>query len=752
TEAEAQRTLAALRPRFVREAELTAQLDHPGVVPIHEIGTDSNGLVYFTMRLVDGTRLDTLFEQFQERDPVWTRSRILDVIVKICETLAYAHSKGIIHRDLKPENIMVGRFGETYVMDWGLAKCLRAATRADAAEPEAAAAGATSNSQASATSVVSEAEFDTDTLAGSVLGTAAFMPPEQATGRIREVDERSDIYAVGGMLYQLLTRRRPYTTDPPLRPEDIVKAVTMGPPASIISLNPRAQPELMAICEKAMARDKALRYETMQAMADDLRAYLENRVVKAHRTGAGAELRKWVSRNVGVAVTSALALLTALVGLGAIVVLQSVANEKLKSSNDTVSAQRDELEKTNETVSAQRDELVNAYREKDEAFENEQIARKLAEDERTKTEAIALARESASALSSNPGQALRLALESTSRSATLPGATAAWSAIQDCREIRTLRVHRSEVRALAVSPTGEHFATASTDSVVVIWDGKTLAPRFLLSGSHVLTPILQFSPDGAVLAVTDSDGVVSLWNPRTGRLFGELPTGENRHVVCLCFSPDGTRLACGTTNGRIQIWSVQQMVELATHKRHTDGIQVAAFSPDGRVLVTGGRDGQLMIWDAQTGDLLQQVTAHVTGVGFLEFSPDGKQLVSGPLVDDLEGAASGADARPEPREARLWNTADFALVKDIPHGAVTTSAAFSSDGLHLFTAGVDGALCTWQLPGLARIDRGVVAKGPIKSLKIGADGRYVTTLRNDATVAVIDRRRGREFSFQRHDA
>jgi formylglycine-generating enzyme required for sulfatase activity/serine/threonine protein kinase len=297
--------------RFLEEAQITGQLDHPGVVPVHELGVDEEGRLFFTMRLVKGRELKEVFRLAREQREGWSQTKAAGVLVKVCEALAYAHSKGVIHRDIKPQNIMVGSFGETYLMDWGLAKAAGRKEIHDlrpALPHEVREIGAPPGPEG--TPLV--------TLDGTVLGTPAYMPPEQAQGRIEDVDARSDVYSVGAMLYELLAGRMPYAA-PGERtsPLAILEAVRRGPPAPIDELARRAPPELLAICRKAMARAPAERYAGAREMADDLQAYLDNRVVRAYRQGALAEFKKWVARNRGMAGAIAAALLLILILLGA---------------------------------------------------------------------------------------------------------------------------------------------------------------------------------------------------------------------------------------------------------------------------------------------------------------------------------------------------------------------------------------------------------------------------------------------------
>lgn len=279
--------------RFLEEAQIAGSLDHPGVVPVHELGLDAKGRVYFTMRLVQGRDLKEIIDFVHSGDPEWTLQRALDVIVKVCDTMAYAHSKDVIHRDLKPSNVMVGNFGEVYVVDWGLARALAREDIHDLRLRDEAAAAPESATESDADPLLL-------TMDGDIVGTPCYMPPEQARGETAAVGPQSDVYSVGAMLYHLLTGTAPFVSAGERLPaRRMLECVLAGPPASVHALRRGVPAELEAICEKAMARDPAARYADMRAMAHDMRAYLELRVVSAYGTGALAELKKWVARNRG---------------------------------------------------------------------------------------------------------------------------------------------------------------------------------------------------------------------------------------------------------------------------------------------------------------------------------------------------------------------------------------------------------------------------------------------------------------------
>lgn len=268
-----------LLQRFLREARVTGRLDHPGVVPVHEIGIDPGLGVYFTMRLVEGRDLRQVFDVVRAREDGWTRQRALEVILKACDTMAYCHAKGVVHRDLKPANIMVGNFGEVYVMDWGLA-------RLDG-EPEDS-PPAESSAPREAPGVDAGVTLTRD---GVVLGTPAYMPPEQALALNELVGPAADVYAMGAMLYALLAGRAPYR-DEEASAKEVLDAVRAGPPTRVALLNPSAPPGLVSICERAMMRDPSERYPSMLDMARALRDYLESEqqaAREAERARADAE-------------------------------------------------------------------------------------------------------------------------------------------------------------------------------------------------------------------------------------------------------------------------------------------------------------------------------------------------------------------------------------------------------------------------------------------------------------------------------
>jgi formylglycine-generating enzyme required for sulfatase activity len=302
--------------RFLEEAQITAQLGHPGIVPVHDLGVDAEGRAFFTMPLVRGRNLAEAFDCVRDAREGWTLTRGLGALLKVCEAVGYAHDRGVVHRDLKPANVMVGRFGEVYVMDWGLARVLGAADTRDLRlrdEP--------STLHVLVESDRSRAKVDTPesplvTLDGDVIGTPAYMAPEQALGRVDLMGPRSDVYAIGAMLYHLLSGRMPYE-QPGLHAgaRSTLERVRAGPPASLAELAPAAPGDLVAVCARAMHRDPDRRYAGVLELAADLEAFLERRPVRAREAGLAHALGLFVERH-RAAVLAGVAGLAALLGLG----------------------------------------------------------------------------------------------------------------------------------------------------------------------------------------------------------------------------------------------------------------------------------------------------------------------------------------------------------------------------------------------------------------------------------------------------
>jgi eukaryotic-like serine/threonine-protein kinase len=292
--------------RFIREALITARLQHPSIIPIYEAGRWPSGELFYAMKLVSGR---SLAESLEGRG-YEQRLELLPHVLAATEAIAYAHSRNILHRDLKPSNVLVGEFGETVVIDWGLAKDISEHRRLRT--PGFLPSRGPDFDSYSRGEGGSDGDGETLTLAGSVIGTPAYMPPEQASGH--PVDERADIYALGAILYHVLAGRTPYEG---AYPAQLVCRVIAEPPVPLLQRQAGIARALVAIVEKAMARSPLDRYPTARELADDLRSFRIGQMVGAHG-GSPRQQSRRVARRWWPTLMLVVAAIGVLVALGAV--------------------------------------------------------------------------------------------------------------------------------------------------------------------------------------------------------------------------------------------------------------------------------------------------------------------------------------------------------------------------------------------------------------------------------------------------
>jgi serine/threonine protein kinase/DNA-binding SARP family transcriptional activator len=394
---------AHLQRRFLTEAGITSQLEHPGIVPIYQLDEDENGRPFYAMRFIAGRTLAEAIREFHrssstdrpdDTDQSQRKSvksaesvesftglairELLQRFVSVCQTIAYAHSKGVIHRDLKPANIMLGAYGETLVLDWGLAKRIDRETRGQGdkqTEGEAGASAPCPLVPLSPCHEPSEAVNQEEQLTqqGQVLGTPAYMSPEQAVGE--EVGPASDIYALGSILYEILTGAPPYRGK---SVAEVLEQVRQVPPLQIQRNVPAA---LRAVCQKAMARQAADRYASATELAEDIGRWLAGEPVSCHREGLPARAGRWARKHRTLVTAGALVLVVTLLALTAGLIVFGGLNKHLSEKNTAL-----------ETA------VTNEKQERDRAEGEKQIARAVRDFLQKKLLAQADVRQQAEAL------------------------------------------------------------------------------------------------------------------------------------------------------------------------------------------------------------------------------------------------------------------------------------------------------------------------------------------------------------------
>ena len=358
-----------LRARFVLEAEINGGLEHPGIVPVYSLGTHADGRPFYAMRFVEGDGFDEAIKAYHASHPSPDPSavefrRLLGRFVNVCEAIAYAHSKGVLHRDLKPHNVMLGRYGETLLIDWGLAKATGHRATGDPADTQ------------EATLVTGSGSGHEPTI--GVIGTPAFMSPEQAAGRVEALGPATDVYGLGAILYMLLTATAP-AGGPTV--DDALDRARRGAITAPRQANPRVPAALEAVCLKALSLRAEDRYPTARALADDVERWLADEPVTAWREPFAARARRWTRRNRSRVTGVAGAVLAGMIGLATVAVLEVRANSRLTRMNGALS------QALVQTRQAQA-ETADALRRSEEDRRRAEAAEKTARAEADKATAI----------------------------------------------------------------------------------------------------------------------------------------------------------------------------------------------------------------------------------------------------------------------------------------------------------------------------------------------------------------------------
>ncbi|MEM7601402.1 MAG: serine/threonine-protein kinase, partial [Verrucomicrobiota bacterium] len=361
------------RSRFVQEAAVLGRLEHPNIVPVHDLGRDSNGDLYYTMKLVKGQTLQAILDSLRLRDAEaiihYPLDQLLDIFRKVCDAIAFAHSEKIIHRDLKPENIMVGEFGEVLVMDWGLSKILGADRDATKDNTDHSVPDVSDDESSSEEELLA-------TLEGSILGTPRYMSPEQATGDVAAMDTYSDIYALGGILYAVLTLNPPVNGDSLYEVLSKVEQGTIPPPIiyetdrdnrmketstnrGLKALphlpNGRIPASLSAVALKALSLKKTERYENVIALGTEIESWQRGFATLAERASLAKQVGLLVKRNKGVAITGCAAWIL-LLALGAWFIFNLKAKEQEALAESERASKAEDVAIANQEVAREKEQ------------------------------------------------------------------------------------------------------------------------------------------------------------------------------------------------------------------------------------------------------------------------------------------------------------------------------------------------------------------------------------------------------------
>jgi WD40 repeat protein/serine/threonine protein kinase len=672
--------------RFEAERQALALMDHPNIARVFDGGATPSGRPYFVMELVRGMPIT----EFCDQNLLPVRER-LELFVCVCQAIQHAHQKGVIHRDLKPSNIMVSMHDATpvvKVIDFGIAKAV----------------GHQLTDKTVYTRFI------------QMIGTPVYMSPEQAGMSGLDIDTRTDIYALGVLLYELLTGTTPFDKERLrtaeneeirriIREEDPPKPstrfTTLDQGVSTVSSNRKSDPKHLAqlcrgeldwIVMKALEKDRNRRYESASSFAADVQRYLADEPVQACPPSAWYRFRKFARRNKGVLATAGTIAAALLLAVASLVGAVSV----LAASNAEIKQEQKQTEKALDREKNAKDELLGVLKREQRTLYLKRIA--LAERELA---------------ANNVGRAEEMLDECP---LNLRGWE--WHYLRRGRGPVTLEGYGSWVFGVAFSPDGKYIASADKSGEVKVWQRATGEVVHRLLGHAALAFAVAFRPDGKQLASAGWDSTVRIWDLETGKQVSSL-TDHREYVTSVAYSPDGKLLASAGGNAII-IWDAVTLQKQHTLPGRTRTGYHLAFSPDSRRLASAAYGEAITLWDATSG---QEIYA-IRGGLFqrVVFSRDGRTLVSA----EFDGTVRFWDA--DTGQHRSTIHADPAIV----------GIALSPDGQRLATGGFERPVHIWDLETR---QEALVLRGHtemVHELAFSSDGQQLASASWDGTVKIWD--------------
>jgi WD40 repeat protein len=688
--------------RFLAEAEAIARLRHQNIVQVHAAG-DHDGHPYLELEYVEGGSLARALD-----GTPWPPPPAARLVADLAAAMDAAHRSGVVHRDLKPGNILLTADGTPKVTDFGLAKSL-----GDSTGP---------------------------TLSGAILGTPSYMAPEQAEGDARQVGPEADIYAMGAILYELLTGRPPFRGATVLETLQQVKSAEPAPPSRLVPGLPR---DIELVCLKCLEKDPRRRYAVASDLASDLERFLAGEPVLARAPSALDRWGKFARRNKAVVVGVA-GVMTAL-GLGiAATSLMALRESRARRQSDRNAERATRYaQQAEDARSASRRESYQArlaaamaamgtHDVREAARQLELAPRELRGWEWRHLHArldqslavVAGLPEVGKVAFCPPGERIAVAEGRAYRllDATSGECLAVRTIDSECRRVFAFRTHAGPRFVLDLSE--RTLSLALTDEGVSPL-ARIAPPTRYPPGMKPDLSAMAMSPDGTRLAFQSVPSrtapVIELFDTATGRRTAACEN-PGANLLALDFSPDGRRLAAALESSQVFIFDAATGHRLATFPGHIGSLRAVAYSPDGRRLASSGDDQTIRVWDAGTGRTLHTLRGHAGRVACVAFSPDGRRLASG-----------GSD-----RTVRVWEAGggEASLVLR-GHAATVNRVAFGADGRTLASASSDGTARLWD--ATAPEDACILRhKGHVYAVAYGPDGRRIASGSWDGRVRLWD--------------
>ena len=724
--------------RFTYEAEVLGRLRHPGIAQIHASGTFLRGPItvpFFIMELVADARPITVYAREQG---LGLKARVA-VFRAVCDAVAHGHRKGVVHRDVKPANILVDADGDPKVIDFGVAR----STALDAARS------------------------GLRTVAGQLVGTLAYMSPEQLDGRAEEVDARSDVYALGLVLHELLVGDLPrgrlggslLEAARASREGAAHASAAVERAAATAGCGRAAARSLAAVVGRCLAPDAGERYATAGDVAAELDRWRAGEPVLARPPTSLETLARLVRRHRVAAAAVAIAA-TALVA--AVAVSSSFAVDAARQA--TVA--RAELYAANVLLAAEardRDALPEAQRRLD-------VARQLAADSGSRQPVelgcIAATLDDSVAVATRHAAAVLATALSPDGRHLATGARDGTARIVATTGVETpgerpveLVGHDDEVWRVAWSPDGTRVATASADKTARIWDAATGRELRRIEGHGAAVYGLDFTRDGGVLATSGADHTVRLWDMAAGTEIGRLE-GHVGTVYSVTLSADGRRAVTASRDRTVKIWDVPRREPLQTLEGHDDWVFNAALAPDETRIASASQDGTVRLWRVRDGKE-QATLRHPFRVNAVAFTADGRHVVTAShdgvlrmftasrgkeiwrgrghaaAIWTVTAAGGLAATGSGDGTARLWS-ADGACTPVVRAAQRVRAVGFSPDGAWLAVGGEGSAVDVLDARTLLPQRRFTVAGEGVRDLEFAPGDTMLAAACDDGAVRVVD--------------
>ncbi len=694
-----------MRERFVREANAAARLTHPAIVQIYELG-DAGPVCYIAAEFCPGR---TLAESLRASGPFCDSQSAARVLLSLADAVEYANSRGVLHRDLKPANVMLVPAETRLASTQGGTEA-----RATDFEPKLTDFGLAKLSD-------TESEY---TRTGVLLGTPAYMAPEQAHGQTHELAPATDVYGLGTILYEILAGRPPFVGASDL---EILRQVAEADPTPLSKIRPGISPDIAAICYKCLEKKPAARYATAAELAADLRRFLAGEPTTARPATPLERTVKWIRRYPMAAaligVTTAALLLISIGGW--------IAYDRTRQARDEARLQRQEAQ------ASAADALASGQKWRRQYYASTISRAWLDWEHDHYSEACDLL-----------DRCLPAAGEEDLRES-------AWYQLWNFTHQfqSSLKQHTGPVYRAKFSPNGEWIASCGQDKTVCVWSAQTGQLQHVLSGHTGEVNGIAFSSDGRFIASVSDDASVRIWEAATGAEKTTLMPQQGR-VVAVAFSPDGQVMATGGEDARIVMWDASTWTERHSLVHHTDQIEDLAFSPDGSLLASASDDKTAKPWNTSTWDLIETLVPSDNGmVNCLAFSRDGRHLATGgrsdrrvrlwdltarrelkvlldtkdwvqslAFFDDDRQLAVATKQDVTDGRVEIISLQDGTTRKLLGHKLGVWSVDVAPNGGQLVTSGADGTIKTWDLRGV-QPERTFADRGPLRAVAYAADGR-----------------------------